>query len=83
MKYEKEIGEWILNFAMKVIKLCSELRKSRVDLDVIVQLRKSGTSVEANVNEGKSSSSKIEEIRKVLSTIIIKLKGRGLVTSDL
>ncbi len=100
------------------------MRKKGIDIDVIIQLRKCGTSVGANVNEGKSSSSRKEyvrfyeialrsarevifwfkviekgyafesellndckkdvfEIKNVLSTIVIKLKGKGLMTSDL
>jgi four helix bundle protein len=36
------------------------MRKARLDVGVIIQLRKSGTSVGANVNEGKSSRSRKE-----------------------
>ena len=63
MKYEKEIGEWTTRFAIDVIKICSEMRKANLDIDVITQFRKSGTSVGANVNEGKGSGSKKELLR--------------------
>lgn len=39
------------------------MRSRKLDLDVIVQLRKCGTSVGAKVNERKSSSSRKEYIR--------------------
>ena len=63
MKYEREIGEWTKKYAICIVKLCAEMRKARLDLDVIIQLRKCGTSVGANVNEGKASSSRKELIR--------------------
>lgn len=60
MKYEKEIADWTTDFAVNIIKLCGELRKRGIDIDVIIQLRKCGTSIGANVNEGKASSSRRE-----------------------
>lgn len=63
MKYDKEIGNWTKKYAISIIKLCAEMRKRKIDLDVIIQLRKCGTSVGANVNEGKASSSNKEFIR--------------------
>lgn len=63
MKYERDIKDWTLNFAILIIKLSKEFRKNAVDLDVIDQLRRSGTSVGANVREAKSSSSRKEMTR--------------------
>ena len=62
-RYEKEIGEWTTKFAVGVIKICGELRKHDIDKDVISLFRRSGTSVGANVNEGKGSGSKKELLR--------------------
>src|SRR5687768_10384287 len=63
MGYEREIGEWTKKYAISIIKLCTEMRKRKLDLDIITQVRKCGTSVGANVNEGKASSSNKEYIR--------------------
>ena len=63
MKYEKDIKVRTRKFAIDVIKFCSGLKKSNVDFDLVSQLRRSGTSVGANVMEAKSSSSRKELIR--------------------
>jgi len=57
------MGDWTTDFAVSIIKLCGDMRKRGIDIDVIIQLRKCGTSVGANVNEGKASSSRKEYIR--------------------
>lgn len=46
-----------------MIKLSEELKKNKIDLDVISQVRRSGTSVGANVREAKASSTRKELIR--------------------
>jgi four helix bundle protein len=63
VEYEKDIKNWTLEFAIQIVKLSEELKKKKVDLDVISQIRKSGTSVGANVREAKASSSRKELVR--------------------
>lgn len=63
MSYSKDIKEWTLEFAILMIKLSEELKKNKIDLDVISQVRRSGTSVGANVREAKASSTRKELIR--------------------
>ena len=63
MKYQKDIRDCTLEFAISIVKLSAELKKNKIDFDVIDQIRRSGTSVGANVKEAKSSSSKKELIR--------------------
>ena len=62
-KYAKDIKEWTLEFAISMIKLSQTLKKNKIDFDTIDQIRRSGTSVGANVREGKSSMSKKELIK--------------------
>lgn len=62
-KYQRDIKDWTLDFAITIVKLSTELKKSKIDLDVISQVRRSGTSVGANVREAKSSSSRKEMVR--------------------
>ena len=63
MGYDKDIKEWTLEFAILMIKFSEELKKNKIDFDVISQVRRSGTSVGANVREAKASSSRKELIR--------------------
>lgn len=63
MAYEKDIKKWTLDFAILIIKFSEELKKNKIDLDVVSQVRRSGTSVGANVREAKASSSRKELIR--------------------
>jgi len=63
MKYQRDIKEWTLDFSISIIKLSTSLKKADVDYDVIGQLRRSGTSVGANVREAKSSLSRKELIK--------------------
>ena len=63
MSYLKDIKEWTLEFAILMIKFSEELKKKKVDSDVISQVRRSGTSIGANVREAKASSSRKELIR--------------------
>lgn len=63
MGYDKDIKEWTLELAILVIKLSEELKTKKIDLDTISQIRRSGTSVGANVREAKASSSRKELIR--------------------
>jgi four helix bundle protein len=61
--YDKDIKEWTLEFAILIVKFSEELKKGKIDFDVISQVRRSGTSVGANVREAKASSSRKELIR--------------------
>jgi four helix bundle protein len=61
--YDKDIKEWTLEFAILIVKFSEELKKNKIDFDVISQVRRSGTSVGANVREAKASSSRKELIR--------------------
>ena len=63
MSYSKDIKEWTLELAILMIKFSEELKKKKVDSDVVSQVRRSGTSVGANVREAKASSSRKELIR--------------------
>lgn len=63
MAYDRDIKEWTLEFAVLIIKFSAELKKSKIDLDVISQVRRSGTSIGANVREAKASSSRKELTR--------------------
>jgi four helix bundle protein len=63
LKYKKDIKDWTLDFAVTIINLSKELKNNKIDYDVVDQIRRSGTSVGANVREGKSSVSRKELIR--------------------
>lgn len=63
MKYLRDIKEWTLDFSILVIKLSNSLKAANVDFDIIGQLRRSATSVGANVREAKSSMSRKELIK--------------------
>lgn len=60
MVYEKDIKERTKKFAIRIIRLCAELRKNKIDFPLINQLLRSGTSIGANVTEAKASSTKKE-----------------------
>ncbi len=63
MGYDKDIKDWTLDFAVLMVKFSIELKKNNVDFDVISQVRRSGTSIGANVREAKASSSRKELTR--------------------
>lgn len=63
MKYQKDIKDWTLEFAISMVKLSALLKKAKIDFDIVDQVRRSGTSVGANVREAKSSVSKKELIK--------------------
>lgn len=62
MKYQKDIKEWALEFSISMVKLSALLKKEKIDFDVVDQIRRSGTSVGANIHEAKSSISRKELI---------------------
>ena len=64
MKYEKDIKVRTEKFAIEIVKLFLELKKeNKIDFVLLRQILRSGTSVGANVTEGKASSSRKELIR--------------------
>lgn len=63
MEYEKDIRVRTKKFAVRIIKLVLELKAQGVEYSLRDQILRSGTSVGANVREGKASSSKRELIR--------------------
>lgn len=63
MKYQKDITDWTLDFAVSMIRLSILLKKDKLDFDIVDQVRRSGTSVGANVREAKSSVSEKELIK--------------------
>jgi four helix bundle protein len=63
LKYQKDIKEWTLEFAISIVKLSALLKKEKIDFDIVDQVRRSGTSVGANVREGKSSVSRKELVK--------------------
>jgi four helix bundle protein len=63
VKYENDIRIRTKKFAVRIVKLIKELKTNNVDYPLRDQLLRSGTSIGANVREGKASSSKKELIR--------------------
>lgn len=63
MQYENDIRVRTKKFAVSIIKLTQELKTKNVEYPLRDQILRSGTSVGANVREGKASSSKKELIR--------------------
>ncbi len=63
MEYKKEIKGWKIAFSVSIVKLTKELESKGIPFAIINQILRSGTSIGANVHEGKSSSSEKELIR--------------------
>ena len=63
MEYENDIRIRTKKFAVRIIKLTKDLKRNNIDYPLIRQILRSGTSIGANVREGKASSSKKELIR--------------------
>ncbi|MEO8759246.1 MAG: four helix bundle protein [Bacteroidia bacterium] len=63
MEYKREIKNWTVEFSISIVKLTKELERNSVPFSIINQVLRSGTSIGANVHEGKSSSSERELIR--------------------
>ena len=55
MKYE-DIRDRTKNFGVRIVKLSIILKKNKVDFSIVDQILRSGTSIGANVREGKASS---------------------------
>lgn len=52
-----------MEFSISMVKLSTLLKKEKIDYDIVDQIRRSGTSVGANVHEAKSSVSRKELIK--------------------
>ena len=63
MAYENDIKDRTKKFAIRIVKLCTELKRNKIDFALSDQLIRSGTSVGANVTEAKASSTRKELIR--------------------
>ncbi len=63
MEYKREIKKWTVDFSVSIVKLTRELENKGIPFSIINQVLRSGTSIGANVHEGKSSSSERELIR--------------------
>jgi four helix bundle protein len=63
VQYENDIKIRTKNFAVRVVKITSELKSKNIDYSLRDQFLRSGTSVGANVREAKASSSRKELIR--------------------
>jgi four helix bundle protein len=62
-KMKNEFMERCYHFSITIIKLAKELPEKRVYLTVSDQLIRSATSIDANIIEGKSASSKRDFIK--------------------
>lgn len=63
MEYNKEIKSWTVAFSVSIVKLTKEMEVKGIPSVIINQILRSGTSIGANVHEGKSSSSERELVR--------------------
>ena len=63
MEYKREIKSWTVAFSVSIVKLTKELENKGIPIAIISQILRSGTSIGANVHEGKSSSSERELVR--------------------
>lgn len=63
LEYKREIKSWTIAFSVLIVKLTKELEGKGLPFAIINQILRSGTSIGANVHEGKSSSSERELIR--------------------
>ena len=63
LEYKKEIRSWTIAFSVSIVKITKELEGKGIPFAIINQLLRSGTSIGANVHEGKSSSSEKELVR--------------------
>lgn len=63
LEYKREIKSWTVAFSVSIVKLTKELENKGIPIAIISQILRSGTSIGANVHEGKSSSSERELVR--------------------
>jgi four helix bundle protein len=65
MKTENLVLEKSFQFAIRIVKLFTHLKKNKVERDLAIQLLKSGTSIGANVEEAIGGSSRKDFINKL------------------
>ena len=63
LKIKNEFDNRLIEFSLKIIKLCNEIRKDRNLWSIADQLIRCATSIGANIFEAKSSSSKRDFIK--------------------
>lgn len=61
----KNMEEKLLLYSIKIINLCSRLRRSTIPFHLVDQLVKSGTSVGANYAEANASESEKDFVHKI------------------
>jgi four helix bundle protein len=56
-KYKEEFAERLIQFPLKSVRFCAEIRNDRLLVPLADQLIRSSTSIGANVMEGRGSAS--------------------------
>ena len=70
---DEELADRLLEFAVRIIKLCSEFPKTNVGFHISGQLLKCGTSPGANYEEARGAESTADFIHK-LAIVLKELK---------
>ena len=70
---DEELAERLLDFSVRIIRLCSALPKDNVGVHIGNQLLKCGTSPGANYEEARGAESKADLIHK-LGIVLKELK---------
>ena len=70
---DEELAERLLDFAVRIIKLCSDLPKNSIGNHVRGQLLKCGTSPGANYEEARGAESTADFVHK-LGVVLKELK---------
>ena len=70
---DEELAERLLDFSVRIIRLCSTLPKDSVGIHIGNQLLKCGTSPGANYEEARGAESKADFIHK-LGIVLKELK---------
>lgn len=65
MKTENLILEKTFNFALRITKLFTHLKKNKIERDLVLQLLRSGTSIGANVEEAVGGCSRKDFVHKM------------------
>ncbi|HMG81920.1 MAG TPA: four helix bundle protein [Ferruginibacter sp.] len=65
MKTDNLVQQKSFYFGLRILKLYTHLRKSKIERDIALQLLRSGTSIGANVEEAIGGSSKKDFIYKL------------------
>ena len=62
-KFKIEFNKRLIQFSLRIIKLCQEIRKDRNLWAIADQLIRSATSIGANIIEAKALSSKLDYLK--------------------